>query len=160
MADRQYSPEEWLPYIEAPRGDRAIELSGLEIAVKVSGLLAETTQTMRFYNANDRALEGSLSFPLPDNAVVCGYALDVEGQMVDGVVVAKQEARLILEAEERKVILAREYEDRSFVEIGTELGMTANAARMRWVRAVARLAEVMQQLKNGTLPDDGTSGTA
>lgn len=102
MADRQYSPEEWLPYIEAPRGDRAIELSGLEIAVKVSGLLAETTQTMRFYNANDRALEGSLSFPLPDNAVVCGYALDVEGQMVDGVVVAKQEARLILEAEERK----------------------------------------------------------
>ncbi|MBL8735623.1 MAG: sigma-70 family RNA polymerase sigma factor [Planctomycetes bacterium] len=65
----------------------------------------------------------------------------------------------LLEAEERKVILAREYEDRSFVEIGAELGMTANAARMRWVRAVARLAEVMQQLKNGTLPDDGTSGT-
>lgn len=65
----------------------------------------------------------------------------------------------LLEAEERKVILAREYEDRSFVEIGAELGMTANAARMRWVRAVARLAEVMQQLKNGTLPDDGTVGT-
>ncbi|MFO1031630.1 MAG: sigma-70 family RNA polymerase sigma factor [Planctomycetota bacterium] len=66
----------------------------------------------------------------------------------------------LLEAEDRKVILAREYEDRSFVEIGAELGMTANAARMRWVRAVARLAEVMQQLKNGTLPDTGTSGTA
>lgn len=64
----------------------------------------------------------------------------------------------LLEAEDRKVILAREYEDRSFVEIGAELGMTANAARMRWVRAVARLAEVMQQLKNGTLPDDGTMG--
>lgn len=66
----------------------------------------------------------------------------------------------LLEAEDRKVILAREYEDRSFVEIGAELGMTANAVRMRWVRAVARLAEVMQQLKNGTLPDDGTSHTA
>lgn len=66
----------------------------------------------------------------------------------------------LLEAEDRKVILAREHEDRSFVEIGAELGMTANAARMRWVRAVARLAEVMQQLKNGTLPDTGTSGTA
>lgn len=66
----------------------------------------------------------------------------------------------LLEAEDRKVILAREYEDRSFVEIGTELGMTANAVRMRWVRAVARLAEVMQQLKSGSLPDDGTSGTA
>lgn len=66
----------------------------------------------------------------------------------------------LLEAEDRKVILAREYEDRSFVEIGTELGMSANAVRMRWVRAVARLAEVMQQLKSGSLPDDGTSGTA
>ena len=63
----------------------------------------------------------------------------------------------LLEAEERKVILAREYEDRSFVEIGAELGMTANAARMRWVRAVARLAEVMQQLKSGALPDEGAS---
>jgi hypothetical protein len=57
---------------------------------------------MRFYNPNDRVLEGNLSFPLPDNAVVCGYALDVEGQMVDGVVTPKQEARRILEAEERK----------------------------------------------------------
>lgn len=100
--DRQFSPEDRLPYIEAPRGERTIELSGLEIQVKVSGLLAETTQTMRFYNPNDRVLEGNLSFPLPDNAVVCGYALDVDGQLVDGVVVPKQEARRILEAEERK----------------------------------------------------------
>lgn len=100
--DRQFSPEDLLPYIEAPRGERAIELSGLEIQVKVSGLLAETTQTMRFYNPNDRVLEGTLTFPLPDNAVVCGYALDVGGQLVDGVVVPKQEARRILEAEERK----------------------------------------------------------
>jgi len=102
LVDRQFSPEDRLPYIEAPRGERAIELSGLEIQVKVSGLLAETTQMMRFYNPNDRVLEGNLSFPLPDNAVVCGYALDVDGQMVDGVVVPKQEARRILEAEERK----------------------------------------------------------
>ncbi|MBX7134080.1 MAG: hypothetical protein K1X67_15510, partial [Fimbriimonadaceae bacterium] len=100
--DRQFSPEDRLPYVEAPRGERAIELSGLEIQVKVSGLLAETTQTMRFYNPNDRVLEGTLTFPLPDNAVVCGYALDVDGQLVDGVVVPKQEARRILEAEERK----------------------------------------------------------
>jgi RNA polymerase sigma factor (sigma-70 family) len=58
----------------------------------------------------------------------------------------------LLEAEDRKIILAREYEDRSFVEIGTELGMSANAVRMRWVRAVARLAEVMKELRAGTVP--------
>mgnify|MGYP000611991595 CR=1 FL=1 len=102
LVDHQFSPEDRLPYIEAPRAEHAIELSDLEIQVNVSGLLAETTQTMRFYNPNDRVLEGNLTFPLPDNAVVCGYALDVDGQMVDGVVVPKQEARRILEAEERK----------------------------------------------------------
>lgn len=58
----------------------------------------------------------------------------------------------LMEAEDRKIILAREYEDRSFVEIGEELGLTANAVRMRWVRAVARLSEVMQELRAGRLP--------
>src|ERR1700754_3118843 len=102
LVDRQFSPEDRLPYVEAPSGEQAIEMSGLEIHVKVSGLLAETTQTMRFYNPNDRVLEGNLSFPLPDNAVVCGYDLDVDGHMVDGVAIPKPEARRILEAEERK----------------------------------------------------------
>lgn len=60
----------------------------------------------------------------------------------------------LLAAEDRKIILAREYEDRSFVEIGDELGMTANAVRMRWVRAVARLAEVMKELQAGKLPPE------
>jgi RNA polymerase sigma factor (sigma-70 family) len=60
----------------------------------------------------------------------------------------------LLEAEDRKIILAREYEDRSFVAIGEELGMTANAVRMRWVRAVARLAEVMKELQAGRLPPE------
>jgi RNA polymerase sigma factor (sigma-70 family) len=60
----------------------------------------------------------------------------------------------LLEAEDRRVILAHEYEDRSFVQIGDELGMTANAVRMRWVRAVARLANVMRELQAGRLPPE------
>lgn len=59
----------------------------------------------------------------------------------------------LMSAEDRKIILAREYDDRSFVEIGTELGMTANAVRMRWVRAIARLAEVMKDLRAGRIPE-------
>lgn len=65
--------------------------------------------------------------------------------------------RLALElmgAEDRKIILAREYEDRSFVDIGSDLGMTANAVRMRWVRAVARLAELLQELRAGRTGGD------
>ena len=92
----------WMPYIEAPQGEAPVALQSLEVRAVVSGLFAETTQTMRFYNPNRRDLEGSLVFPLPDGAVVSGYALDVQGRLVDGVVVPKQEARRILEAEIRK----------------------------------------------------------
>jgi RNA polymerase sigma factor (sigma-70 family) len=58
----------------------------------------------------------------------------------------------MLVAEDRKILLAREYEDRSFVAIGRELGMTANAVRMRWTRAVARLADVLRELRAGRIP--------
>lgn len=57
----------------------------------------------------------------------------------------------LLEPEDRKVIVAREYDDRSFVDIGRELGMTDAAVRMRWVRAVGRLAEVLRQLRAGEI---------
>jgi Ca-activated chloride channel homolog len=98
----QFAIADRLPFVAAPAGEQAVQLRDLEIQVLVTGLLAETTQTMRFYNPNCRVLEGNLTFPFPDGAAVCGYALDVEGTMIDGVVVPKQEARRILEAEERK----------------------------------------------------------
>lgn len=91
-----------LPYVEVPSGEQAIALSHFEVEAVLRGLFAETTCTMRFHNPNPRVLEGQLVFPLPDGAVVCGYALDVEGRMRDGVVVPKREAQRILEAEVRK----------------------------------------------------------
>lgn len=64
----------------------------------------------------------------------------------------------LLDAEDRHLVVAREFEDRSFVQLGEELGMTANAVRMRWVRAVGRLADVMRSLRAGRFPDDDASG--
>lgn len=101
---RPFSPSDALPFVAAPGGEKPVELRDLDIHVVVSGLLAETTWTLRFFNPNPRDLEGNLVFPLPDGAVVCGYALDVDGRLVDGVVVPRQEARRILEAEQRKGI--------------------------------------------------------
>ena len=63
----------------------------------------------------------------------------------------------LLEPEDRKILLAREYEDRSFVEIGSELGMTPNSVRMRWVRAVGRLAELLQELRAGKVGDESVT---
>lgn len=99
----QFSVTDRLPYI-AGTNDAAVELVSLEVHVLVTGLFAETTQIFRLYNPNQRVLEGELCLPLPDQAVVCGYAIDVEGQLVDGVVVPREEARRILEAEIRKGI--------------------------------------------------------
>ncbi|MDQ7826838.1 MAG: VIT domain-containing protein [Candidatus Eremiobacteraeota bacterium] len=101
---RQFAATDALPFVQGPKGEKPIELKDLDIRVVVSGLIAETTQTMRFFNPNLRDMEGNLTFPLPDGAAVCHYALDVRGGMVEGVVVPKQEARRILEAEERKGI--------------------------------------------------------
>jgi len=91
-----------LPFMRAPQGEQPIELKSLDIKVLVCGQFARTTQTMRFSNPNRRNLEGELIFPLPDNATVCGYALDIDGELVDGVIVPKQQARMILEMEIRK----------------------------------------------------------
>lgn len=91
-----------LPYVDVPTGERPIVLSDLRVEAVLRGLFAETSWTMQFLNPNARVLEGELVFPLPDGAVVCGYALDVDGRMRDGVVVPKRQAQRILEAEVRK----------------------------------------------------------
>ena len=84
----QFSVADPLPYIEN-FGDQKVELKGLDIEVKVTGLFAETSQTMRFFNPGKRDLEGSLNFSLPGGAVVCGYSLDIGGEMIEGVVASK-----------------------------------------------------------------------
>jgi Ca-activated chloride channel family protein len=91
-----------LAYIEPIRGEKPVELTELTVEAEITGMYAQTSQTMVFFNPNSRALEGSLVFPMPEGAVVCGYALDVQGRMVDGVVVPKEEARRILETEIRQ----------------------------------------------------------
>ncbi len=83
-------------------GERPIELRSVRVRAVINGIHAQTSQTLTFFNPNRRDLEGSLEFPMPDGAVVCGYALDIDGRMIDGVVVPKQKARRVLEAEERK----------------------------------------------------------
>ena len=99
---RQFKSTDILPHIKSPQAENPVVLKNLDVQVKVCGLFAETTQTMTFLNPNRRNFSGELVFPLPEGATVCGYALDIDGTMRDGVIVPKKEARRILEAEERK----------------------------------------------------------
>ena len=77
-------------------------IDSLEVNVVIRGLLSETAMTMVFRNPHNRVLEGELVFPLPHGATVNGYGLDVGGQLVEGVVVEKHQARIVFEKEVRK----------------------------------------------------------
>ncbi|MCX6554010.1 MAG: VIT domain-containing protein, partial [Candidatus Aminicenantes bacterium] len=79
-------------------------LSGLAIDVRIVGAVAETRMTMLFHNPSDRQLSGDLYFPLPEGATVSGYALDINGAMVDGVVVEKEKGRRVFESLSRRRI--------------------------------------------------------
>lgn len=79
-----------------------METREISIDARVNGLHATVETTMVFHNPNSRILEGELVFPLPDGAAVCGYALDINGALVDGVIVTKEKARVAFETETRR----------------------------------------------------------
>jgi Ca-activated chloride channel family protein len=75
-----------------------------DVKAVVRGPLAEAVMVLTFRNETDRVLGGELTFPLPDGATVAGYGLDVNGVLVDGVAVEKQQARVIYEKEMNKSV--------------------------------------------------------
>lgn len=84
--------------------EKPVFIARAEIKSRVMGSLAETEVTLVFRNPNNRVMEGELAYTLPSGATVQGYALDINGRMVDGVPVPKQKARVIFEEEVRKKI--------------------------------------------------------
>jgi Ca-activated chloride channel homolog len=94
------------PMLMVRRGKRSVplQLTRVDIQASIVGHLAETRMTLTFYNPNNRSHEGDLYFPLPEGSTVSGYALDVHGRMVEGVVVEKNRARQVFETEVRKGI--------------------------------------------------------
>ncbi|MBR4523647.1 MAG: DUF2135 domain-containing protein [Kiritimatiellae bacterium] len=78
----------------------AIETSEQEL--EHNGLFRRVKTSLVFTNPNRRVMGGELEFPLPEGAVVCGYALEVGGVMVPGVVTAKDKARVAFESEKAK----------------------------------------------------------
>ncbi|MCA9563056.1 MAG: hypothetical protein KC561_06185, partial [Myxococcales bacterium] len=81
-----------------------VHVATLDVDVEIIGFIAETTLTMRFDNPNSRVLEGQLIFPLPEGATLSGYGIDIGGELVDGVVVEQQQARVAFETEVRRRI--------------------------------------------------------
>ena len=93
------------PTVSTPRlaaDEKPPEIASYSVEARVNGAFASVRAFMVISNPNGRAIEGNLEFPLPDGASVCGYALDVNGSMTDGVVVKKEKARVAFEKEVKK----------------------------------------------------------
>lgn len=88
--------------VEANNRATPLSISKVEVEVRIHGFIAETRMTMVFRNTQNRPVAGDLYFPLPVGSTVSGYALDVGGTMVDGVVVDKDKGRQVFEKETRK----------------------------------------------------------
>jgi RNA polymerase sigma-70 factor (ECF subfamily) len=59
----------------------------------------------------------------------------------------------LLEPEDREVIVLREWEGLSLAALGEQLGISEDAARMRFNRAVQRLARKLRLLRSGRLEE-------
>ena len=82
--------------------EKPVAIASYAVEARVAGAFATVRAAITVSNPNRRPLEGALEFPLPDGASVCGYALDINGVMTDGVVVKKEKARVAFEEEVKK----------------------------------------------------------
>lgn len=57
----------------------------------------------------------------------------------------------LLAAEDREIVLLRQWDGLEFADIGERLGVAPDAARMRFQRAVGRLAQTLKRLRSGEL---------
>ena len=79
----------------------AVETDGGTV-VEDNGLYRRVKTTFTFTNPNPRQMSADFEFPIPAEATVCGYALEINGAMVPGVVCGKEKARVAFESEKAK----------------------------------------------------------
>jgi RNA polymerase sigma-70 factor (ECF subfamily) len=111
-------------------------------------LLNNVTDFARQYRATDkRAIDRERPLEAGDSSRAPGGAFAADTPTPSREVMAREQDRAIqaalgrLPENYRQIIQLRYQEERSFEEIGEQLGLTANAARKLWLRAVKRLQE-------------------
>lgn len=73
-------------------------LAGVQIEGRLDAVLFELTLRQTYRNASDRVLEVVYTFPLPSTAVLLGFATELNGERLEGVITAKAEAEHQYEA--------------------------------------------------------------
>lgn len=81
-----------------------LRIERLDVAVRIHGGLADTIVTARFVNPGEENLEADFALALPVGSAVTGYALDVDQEMVEGVLVDQRKARKAYEGRLRQQV--------------------------------------------------------
>ncbi len=89
---------------KAPSEKTSLVISALRVDVHVVGRTADVVLEARLSNTSDDTDEARFSLSLPANAVVTGYALDVDGRMISGQLLDQPKARNVYADEIRKGI--------------------------------------------------------
>jgi hypothetical protein len=84
--------------------EKEIVIGRTERTVEENAFFKRVTVDLAFTNLNGRVLSGELEFPLPAGAFVCGYRLEINGEMIPGVVCEKEKARVAFENETRRTV--------------------------------------------------------
>jgi Ca-activated chloride channel family protein len=77
----------------------ALTIRRLDVRVEIEGDLAITEVEQEFFNPASETVEGLYRVSVPERAVLQRFAVDREGQMVDGYVREQQQARAAYEAQ-------------------------------------------------------------
>lgn len=81
-----------------------LEIKRLDISVSLNNAYAETHILVDFYNPSKKRLEGDFIMDMPHASIVTGYGLDIDGRLVEGVIVEKEAAKKIFEERIRQGI--------------------------------------------------------
>ena len=81
----------------APDHRGCVEITDVSALVDILENTATTTIEIRLHNTTNRRQEAELIFPVPDGAVVRGFAYDGPGRMITAEVLPKEEAKRIYE---------------------------------------------------------------
>ena len=80
-----------------------LDVASHHVEVKIDGQVAVTSIDQEFYNPNDQRLEGTYMFPVPKDAHIDKFSMEIGGKMVDAELLPADKARQIYEDIVRKM---------------------------------------------------------
>ena len=96
-----------------------LELKEVKIAAKIRDQVAQTTLEQTFYNPSNRRVEGTYIFPIPENAEIESFQMEINGNMTKGEILNAKKAKEIYEkiVRESKDPALMEYSDKAIYKI-------------------------------------------